>query len=95
MLLSYGRNKIYFSLTVCQLADRLGNLAYFLSSNYQNVALKDEKGNLYVSSEVKQVWDKAVETIPKLLSLLEAEFRDILGVKSQRSAPADCVERGG
>lgn len=63
-------------------------------TNYQNVALKDEKGNLYVSSEVKKVWDKAIETIPQLLSLLEVEFRDILGVKSQQSAPADRAERG-
>ena len=50
--------------------------------NYSSVTFKDEDGKLYVTSEVKDVWDKAIEVIPELLTQLENEFRDILGVKS-------------
>jgi len=50
--------------------------------NYHNVAIKDKDGNLWVNPEVKRVWDGAVATIPGLLTLLEREFRDLLGVTS-------------
>jgi len=76
----YGRNKIYFSKTICNLIDRFATLASYMSFNYQNVALKDEHGELYVNPEIKKVWDKAIEVIPELLSLMEQDFRKLLGV---------------
>jgi hypothetical protein len=76
----YGRNKIYFSETICNLVDRFATLASYMSFNYQNVALKDEHGELYVNPEIKKVWDKAIEVIPELLSLMEQDFRKLLGV---------------
>jgi hypothetical protein len=78
----YRRNKIYLSLVVCELTDRFYGLASYLAMEYHSVTFKDRDGKLYVNSEVKEVWDKAIETIPKLLIQLEKEFRGILGVKS-------------
>jgi len=77
----YRRNKIYLSLIVCDLTDRFCTLTSYLAMNYHNVTFKDHDGNLYVNPKVKEVWDKAIETIPNLLVQLEIEFRDILGVK--------------
>jgi hypothetical protein len=76
----YGRHRIYFSQTACDLIDRFATLSSFLGMNYHNVAIKDKDGNLWVNPEVKRVWDGAVATIPQLLALLEREFRDLLGV---------------
>jgi hypothetical protein len=76
----YSTHKIYFTPQVCNLIDRFAGLAAYLKMNYENVALKDKDGNLYVNPEVKEVWDKAVEAIPLLLLNLEGEFRTILGV---------------
>jgi hypothetical protein len=78
----YRRNKIYLSLVVCELTDRFCTLASYMAMNYHNVTFKDEDGKLVVASVVKEVWDKAIETIPNLLIQLEKEFRGILGVKS-------------
>jgi hypothetical protein len=78
----YRKNRIYFSLVICNLTDRFCGLASYLAIEYPSVTYKDEAGNLYVNSKVKEVWDKAIETIPQLLTQLEIEFRDILGVKS-------------
>ena len=78
----YRKNRIYFSLAICNLTDRFCGLASYLAMEYLGVTYKDEAGNLYVNSKVKEVWDKATETIPQLLTQLEIEFRDILGVKS-------------
>jgi hypothetical protein len=78
----YRKNKIYLSSIACELTNRFCTLASYLAVNYHNVTSKDEDGKLYVTSEVKKVWDKAIEVIPKLLTQLEKEFRDILGVKS-------------
>ena len=77
----YRKNKIYFSPIACDLTNRFCTLTSYLSMNYLSVTYKDENGNLYVDPKVKEVWDKAVETIPQLLTQLEDEFRDILGVK--------------
>ncbi len=60
----------------------------YQAMNYQNVALKDEEGNLLVHPSVKETWDLAIEKAPELLSLVESEFRSILGVESA-SAAAD------
>jgi hypothetical protein len=78
----YKKNRIYFSLAICNLTDRFCGLASYLAIEYLDVTYKDEAGNLYVNPKVKEVWDKAIETIPQLLTQLELEFRDILGVKS-------------
>jgi len=78
----YSTHKIYFTPQVCDLIDRFAGLAAYLKMNYQNVALKDKDGKLYVNPEIKDVWDKAIEAIPSLLSNLEVEFRTILGVGS-------------
>lgn len=78
----YRKNRIYFSLAICNLTDRFCGLASYLAMEYLGVTYKDEAGNLYVDSKVKEVWDKAIEIIPQLLTQLEIEFRDILGVKS-------------
>lgn len=77
----YRRNKIYLSLVVCELTDRFCGLASYLAMEYLSVTFKKD-GKLIVAPVVKEVWDKAIETIPKLLTQLEIEFRDILGVKS-------------
>ncbi|TKJ34601.1 MAG: hypothetical protein CEE38_17150 [Planctomycetes bacterium B3_Pla] len=79
----YKKKKIYFSTRVCDLVDRFSGLAFFLESNYENVTFKDGAGNILVNPKVQEVWDKASKTIPQLLSQLETEFRDILGVKSK------------
>jgi hypothetical protein len=76
----YSTHKIYFTPQVCDLIDRFAGLAGYLKMNYENVALKDKDGNLYVNPEIKEVWGKAIEAIPLLLSNLEGEFRTILGV---------------
>jgi hypothetical protein len=34
-----------------------------------------------VNPIVKKTWDKALETIPQLLNILEVQFRRILGVE--------------
>ena len=51
--------------------DRLSSISAFVASSYQNVALKDNDGNLLVHPDVKKVWDAALETIPTLLDELE------------------------
>lgn len=81
----YGKYKIYFTPQVCGLIERFSTLAYYMAVNYQNVALKDRDGNLYVNPEIKEVWDKAIEAIPLLLSNLEGELRTILGVSSSKA----------
>ena len=78
----YSKNKIYFSLAVCELTDRFYKLASYLAFIYQDVTLKDEDGRSYVNPKAKEVWDMSIKTIPKLLTQLEKEFRDILGVKA-------------
>lgn len=78
----YSSHKIYFTPQVCDLIDRFAGLAAYLKMNYGNIALKDKDGKLYVNPEIKEVWDKAIEAIPLLLSNLEGEFRTILGVGS-------------
>lgn len=81
----YGQHKIYFTPEVCNLIDRFSALASYMAMNYENVALKDENGNLYVNPKVKEVWDKAIEAIPLLLWTLENEFRSILGVDGEQA----------
>ena len=78
----YRINKIYLSLKICQLTDRFCGLTWNLAGSYFDVTYKNDKGQLYVSKNVKECWDKTVEIIPKLLIQLEKEFRVILGVKS-------------
>jgi hypothetical protein len=48
---------------------------------YQNVAIKDEEGNLLVDPIVAEFWEKAGNRIPQLQASLEAEFRVLLGVQ--------------
>ena len=88
----YGKYKIYFTPQVCDLIDRFSTLAYYLAVNYQNVALKDRDGKLYVNPEIKEVWDKAIEAIPLLLSNLEEEFRTILGVSTDEAQSIGALE---
>ena len=78
----YSSHKVYFTPQVCNLIDRFAGLAAYLKMNYENIALKDKDGKLYVNPEIKEVWDKAIEAIPLLLSNLEREFRTILGVSA-------------
>lgn len=89
----YGKYKIYFSSNTCDLIDRFSTLASYLATNYQNVALKDNDGNLYVNPDVKVVWDRAIETIPTLLVELEKEFRSILGVDENQSLTSGSTRR--
>jgi hypothetical protein len=83
----YGRLKIYFTPEACDLLNRFGVLSSFLASNYHNIALKDREGKPYVNPRVKEVWDGAVGTIPKLKVLLEEEFRSLLGVTPTTKKP--------
>lgn len=84
----FKKHRLYFSSEVCDLIDRFATLASYQAMNYQNIALKDEEGNLLVHPSVKETWDLAIEKAPELLSLVESEFRSILGVEST-SAAAD------
>jgi len=77
----YGINRLYLPTKCCALMDRLSSISAFIASSYQNVALKDNDGNLLVHPDVKRVWDAALETIPALLSELENEFRSALGAE--------------
>lgn len=79
--LFYGTNRLYLPKKCCVLMDRLSSLSAFVASSYQNVALKDNDGNLLVHPDVKRVWDAALETIPTLHSELENEFRSALGAE--------------
>jgi len=81
----YGKYKIYFNPDVCDLIERFSVLASYMAINYENVALKDENGNLCVNPKVKEVWDKAIKVIPVMLSTLEGEFRSILGIHSKQA----------
>jgi len=75
----YGTRKLYLPASCCTLMDRLSSLAAFVATSYQNIALKDNDGNLLVHPDVKRVWDAAIQTIPQLLAELEKEFRLALG----------------
>ena len=75
----YGTKKLYLPASCGALMDRLSSLAAFVATSYQNIALKDNEGNLLVHPDVKRVWDAAIQTIPQLLTLLEKEFRLALG----------------
>jgi hypothetical protein len=77
----YTKNKIYFNPAVCELIDKFQTLTGFISVNYENVAFKDDDGNLYVNPNVKRVWDAAHQSLPEAKLNLEKEFREILGVQ--------------
>ncbi len=79
--LFYGTNRLYLPKKCCALMDRFSSISAFVASSYQNVALKDNDGNLLVHLDVKKLWDAALETIPALLSELEEEFRSTLGAE--------------
>ncbi len=76
----YSEQKIYFSPEVCGLIDDFATLTGYMAMMYENVALKNEDGHLFVNPVVKDVWDKAGGKIPMLLVALEKEFRLLLGV---------------
>jgi len=77
----YTEKKIYFSREVCDLIDSFAALAGYMAMMYQNVAIKDEEGNLLVDPIVAEFWEKAGNRIPQLQASLEAEFRVLLGVQ--------------
>lgn len=79
----FNYHRLYFSRDVCEIIDRFATLASYQAMNYQNVALKDEDGNLLVNPKVKEVWDLAAQNAPELLALVELEFRSILGVETK------------
>jgi hypothetical protein len=76
----YSGRKIYFSQEVCEMIDSFVTLAGYMGVMYQNVALKDDDGQLFVNPMVLQVWENAGEKIPHLQASLEKEFRALLGV---------------
>ena len=75
----YGKNRLFFPTVACDAIDRICTLAGFLAMNYQNVAIKDRDGNLYVNPKVKATWDQAMRVIPGLLATIESDFRKTLG----------------
>ena len=75
----YGKNRLYLPRSCCDVMDNLIPLTTFVAVNYQNVALKDNDGNLLVNPAVKKFWDISIERIPLLLQDLEAAFRAALG----------------
>lgn len=77
----YTDNKIYFTTSLVKHLDRFQAISGFVSVNYRNVAFKEDDGTLFVDPEVKRVWDASVKELPAAMAILEAEFRDILGVK--------------
>ena len=80
----YSEKKIYFSPKVCELIEEFWSLTTYMAIMYENVTRKDEDNNLYVNPFVKSIWDKASEKIPKLLEMLEKEFRLLLGVLNEK-----------
>lgn len=82
----FKKHRLYFSSAVCELIDSFATLASYQAMNYENVALKDEEGNLLVHPSVKETWDLAIKKAPELLALSESEFRSILGVESATAA---------
>jgi hypothetical protein len=88
----YGRYRLFFPRSACESIDRICTLASFLSVNYQNVALKDKDGNLYVDPKVKSTWDQAMAVIPSLLTAIDSEFRQTLGSEDRRQ-PNQAVDR--
>ena len=76
----YGRHKLYLSSQCCELMNRVTQLSYFISSNYSNLALKDEKGEYRVNPKVSETWNASIEAIQTMLPLLDFEFKKIIGV---------------
>ncbi|OCH14601.1 hypothetical protein A6E05_19070 [Aliivibrio sp. 1S165] len=76
----YGRHKLYLSSECCELMNRVTQLSFFISSNYSNVALKDEKGEYRVNPKVPETWNASIEAIHTMLPLLDSEFKNIIGV---------------
>jgi len=81
----YNEKKIYFSEEVCALIEQFANLAGFMGTMYQNVALRDDDNQPYFNPIVLETWFKAGERIPKLLATMEKEFRVMLGVTNEQA----------
>jgi hypothetical protein len=77
----YTEKKIYFSHEICDQIDSFAALAGYMAMMYQNVAIKDEDGQLLVDPVVAEFWEKAWNRFPQLQASLETEFRLLLGVK--------------
>lgn len=80
-LLFYSERKIYFSHDVCAILDSLVSLAGYMGAMYQNVAIKDNDGRLFVNPKVLELWEMSGKKFPELQALLEKEFRALLGVQ--------------
>jgi len=76
----YRSHKIYFPSEICSEIDRFLSLTFYTASNYQNVAIKNENGELMVNPKVKELWEDAYRTIPGILNDLENRFRSLLGM---------------
>ncbi len=84
----FNSHRLYFSANVCQLIDSFATLASYQAMNYENIAIKDEEGNLLVHPSVKETWDAAGQRAPELLVILESEFRSILAVEGAAATGA-------
>ncbi|EOX4459409.1 hypothetical protein [Vibrio diabolicus] len=76
----YGRNKLYLSTQCCELMSRITQLSSFMSSNYSNLAIKDEKGEYRVNPKVPETWNASIEAIHQMLPMLDLEFKSLIGM---------------
>jgi len=79
----YGRHKLYLSSQCCDLMNRVTQLSSFISMNYSNLALKDEKGNYRVNPKVPETWNSSIGAIQTILPLLDTEFKEIIGFENK------------
>lgn len=76
----YLEKKIYFSPEICELIEKLSGSAGYRAAMYEFVAIKDVADTTTLSPTIKEFWGKCGDRIPKILQLLEKEFRLLLGV---------------
>lgn len=82
LYLFYGKNRLFLPSSCCDRIDDILNLSFYMSGNYQNVAIKNRDGSLMVNPIVKETWDKSEESIGILFPELESEFRKLVGESS-------------
>ena len=76
----YRSHKIYFPREICDDIDRFLSLANYTASSYEDVAIKDENGQLMVNPKVKELCESSYQVIPGILDDLENRFRNLMSV---------------
>lgn len=76
----YLEKKIYFSPEICKLIEKISGSAGYMAATYEYVAIEDVDDTSILDPVFREFWGKCGDRIPKILQLLEKEFRLLLGV---------------